>query len=62
MITSKELAKKVKEMRKAQTLFFRTKQFRALDNARRLEREVDQMVDEVISYGQPVSGDLFNQG
>jgi hypothetical protein len=61
MITSKELAKKVKEMRAAQTLFYRTKQFYALDRARKLEREVDEMVTAVLAYGEPITGNLFDQ-
>jgi phosphate uptake regulator len=61
MISSKDLAGKVKEMRKAQTTFFRSKQFRDLDRARKLEHEVDNMVSEVLSYGQPATGNLFDQ-
>lgn len=61
MINSKELAVKVKEMRKAQTTFFRTKQYRDLDKARKLEKDVDNMISEVLSYGQPSTGNLFHQ-
>ena len=60
MITSKVLAKKVKEMREAQNEFFRTKQYSTLDRARSLEREVDRLIKEVLSYGEPVTGNLFN--
>jgi DNA replication protein DnaC len=61
MINSKDLALKVKEMRKAQTTFFRSKQYKDLDKARKLEQEVDKMVSEVLSYGQPSTGNLFLQ-
>ena len=58
-INAKDLAAKVKEMRDTQKEFFKTKQFPALDKARRLEREVDGMIDTVLAYGQPVTGNLF---
>ena len=61
MITSKELATKVKAMREAQNEYFRTKQFSCLDKARKIEREVDGMVNEVLTHVDAIPGNLFNQ-
>jgi hypothetical protein len=36
-------------MRHAQKLYFRTREDKALDDSRRLERELDKIVNEIIS-------------
>lgn len=61
MITAAQLATKGKEMREAQSEYFRTKKFAQLDRCRRLEREFDNMVNQVLTAQTPRTGDLFNQ-
>lgn len=42
----KELIDTVKQMRYWQKEYFKTRAFPALDNARKFERKVDQLLDE----------------
>ena len=48
-MTTIELAHRVQAMRQAQKLYFRTRTSGALDESKRLERELDKLVDEIIS-------------
>lgn len=48
-MTTIELARQVQAMRHAQKLYFRTREDKALDDSRRLERELDKIVNEIIS-------------
>jgi hypothetical protein len=48
-MTAIELAQRVQAMRHAQKLYFRTRTSKALDESKRLERELDKLVDEIIS-------------
>jgi hypothetical protein len=61
MINIKEFATKVQEMRQAQNEYFRTKQFAAMDRAKKLEREVDTMVKECLTQVDATSQSLFEQ-
>jgi hypothetical protein len=38
---------KVKELRKAQKTYFRTRNFNDLNKAKRLEKEVDEMIEKL---------------
>jgi hypothetical protein len=44
-----ELARRVQAMRQAQKLYFRTRTHEALDESKRLERELDKLVEEIVS-------------
>lgn len=44
-----ELARRVQRMRHAQKLYFRTRSVESLDESKRLERELDKLVDEIIN-------------
>lgn len=59
MITANELAKKTKELRDAQKIFFKTKDWRALEKCKKIEKEVDTMVDAVLAFQHPTTGNLF---
>ena len=59
MITAPQLAKKVKELLEAQTEFDQKKGYAQRDKAKRLEREVADMVTAVLTAQRPKSGNLF---
>jgi hypothetical protein len=48
-MTTIDLARHVQEMRHAQKLYFRTRTAEALDESKRLERELDKLINEIIS-------------
>lgn len=50
----------VKKMRDAQKEFFRTKSGISLNQARKLESEVDKMIDQVGIPSRTSQGNLFN--
>jgi hypothetical protein len=58
-MTTVELARRVQAMRHAQKLYFRTRTSEALDESRRLERELDKLADEIIS-DKPAMLPLFD--
>lgn len=47
-MTTIELAKRVREMRNAQRIYFRERTGEALDESKRIERELDKLVREII--------------
>jgi hypothetical protein len=47
-MTTIELAKRVQAMRKAQQVYFASRQGKDIDESRRQERELDKLVDEII--------------
>jgi len=49
----------VKQMRLAQKEYFRTRSSKAMENAKKLEKQVDQMVDEVGVPARSSKGFLF---
>lgn len=62
MNVSKEFIESVKALRKAQKEYFRTRSTAGLTKAKRLEREVDDMlaqIDRVRMQMEPVEGRLF---
>ena len=62
MNVSKEFIESVKALRKAQKEYFRTRSTASLTKAKRLEREVDDMlaqIDHVRMQMEPVEGRLF---
>jgi hypothetical protein len=48
-MTVEELARKVLKMRRAQKEYFRTRSSAVLEESKRLEKQVDQVVDEVLT-------------
>jgi hypothetical protein len=59
-MTTIQLARCVQEMRQAQKLYFRTRTVEALDESKRLERELDKLVNEIIS-DRPAMLPMFGQ-
>lgn len=51
-MTLEDLARLVNEMRQAQKTYFRTKSASALDEAKRLEKQVDDACREVLNRQQ----------
>ena len=49
LMTALELARIVKDCRRAQRLYFRTRTEDALAESRRLERELDKLLDEILT-------------
>ena len=60
MITREELARLALEMRRAQKEYFRTRSTGALEESKRLERQLDHAVDEILQ--QPTLFDLHPEG
>jgi hypothetical protein len=48
-MTTIELARRVQAMRQAQRIYFNTQTGEALRESKRLEREMDKLVDEIMS-------------
>ncbi len=53
-MTAIELARRVREMRRAQVRYFRERTVEALDESRRLERELDRTLAEIIEDRPPM--------
>ena len=53
-MTAIELARRVVEMRKAQKTYFREKTWEALEESKKLERELDKVVAEIIEDRPPM--------
>jgi hypothetical protein len=58
-ITAAQLAKSVKDLRDVQKLYFKSRDVIVLQKAKHLEKEVDLMVESVLSYKHPETGNLF---
>jgi hypothetical protein len=58
-MTTIELARRVLEVRQAQKLYFRTRTHEALDESKRLERELDKLADEIL-MDRPAMLPLFD--
>ena len=59
MITAPQLAVAVKEMRDLQNEYFRAKDWKTLDKAKKQERKVDEMVKQILNAQVPQTGSLF---
>lgn len=61
-MTTIELAKRVQEMRQVQKLYFRERTDKSLEESKRLERELDKLVKEIISDRPPMLPFVNDQG
>jgi hypothetical protein len=61
LITAHQLATKVKELREEQKKYFKTKDPVILIKCKQLEKQVDTVVESVLSFQVPVTGNLFKQ-
>lgn len=59
LITAHQLATKTKELRDLQKKYFKTRDVVVLQKCKYVEKEVDTMVDSVMNFQQPVTGNLF---
>ena len=61
MITLEDFAKRVRDMRYVQRMYFKTRTLGALDDARQLERQIDRMLRDVLPSVR-ANGPLPGQG
>lgn len=59
MITPAEFARLVRDMRDAQKEYFRTRDIGVLQRSKRLERRVDDVVEDLATSDQAEQGRLF---
>jgi len=60
MITTTELARRVKILRDAQRLYFRTRFMEHLEHARQVEKQIDTLIKEILDEAQRGPG-LFKE-
>lgn len=58
-VTASQLAKKVKELRDNQKKYFKTRDIMVLQECKKVEKEVDMLVESVLAFQHPVTGNLF---